>query len=732
VSNPSRHLSLFATTALGVGAMMDGGILALAGVAFASAGPGALAAFALNAVIVILTALSYAELSTAFPQSGGIYVFAKRVLSVSAAFSVGWIFWFASIVAASLYALGFASFALQSAAALWPSAPAWLSTSSAPTLFSLFAIIAGTGMLSRSPGSSGSWINVLKVIAFGILILGGAWAWMRIRPSPAANLAPMYPHGASGLFLAMGYTFIAFQGYDLIPSIAGEVKNPRRALPRAIFLSMGIGLALYLPLLVLVAILGVPEGGSIEALARTNPETLVARAVRHFLGTPGYWLVMISGVLALSSAMLAYLFAASRIAQAMARDRTLPSELEGIHSRFGTPLPALLATAAISCALLLIFSDISRAGAASSLIFLVMSALAHLICVLARKRRPNHEGFRTPAWPLFPVVGAAACAALAGFQGVAVPAAGLVIGAWLILGFICYLWIFGPRARVSDAASELSDPDLLELRGRSPLVLVPIANPASAGTLALLASSLLPRAGRVLLLNIVRPPKEGDSMGEGLQSMSDVLRRSMEVSLQAGVRVECMATIAANPWGEIERVARAHRCAMTLLGMADLSNESTRSRIEELISRLPGNMALVRMKPDWQPKNVRRVLVPIGGRGVHNTLRARLLTALRWQAPDQFEVRYLIVVPETTSESEGKRLKALWSKLVMDECDAPSDVHVVPSQDVAAAVIDQSADCDLILLGMGREGRQRRVIGSVVSKVINATDRAVLMISQRE
>ncbi len=106
------HLSLFAATSVGVGAIVGGGILALAGVAFSVTGPSAILAFCANGVIAVLTAPSFAEMASKFSQSGGTYNYAKKVLSVDAAFMVGWVVWFASIVAAVLYALGFAHFAL--------------------------------------------------------------------------------------------------------------------------------------------------------------------------------------------------------------------------------------------------------------------------------------------------------------------------------------------------------------------------------------------------------------------------------------------------------------------------------------------------------------------------------------------------------------------------------------------------------------------------------------------
>ena len=120
-----RTISLPGAIGIGVGAIVGGGILALSGVAFALTGPSAVLAFALNGAIAILTALSFAELATAFPQSGGPYLFAKRVMTVGAAFGVGWVVWFASIVAAALYAAGFGAFAWPWATAprtCWPTA----------------------------------------------------------------------------------------------------------------------------------------------------------------------------------------------------------------------------------------------------------------------------------------------------------------------------------------------------------------------------------------------------------------------------------------------------------------------------------------------------------------------------------------------------------------------------------------------------------------------------------
>ena len=106
-----RTIGFLGALGIGVGAMVGGGILALAGVGFAATGPSAILAFVLNGIIALITALSFAEMAAANPQSGGTYNYAKKALTLQMAFGVGWVVWFASLVAAVLYALGFGAFA---------------------------------------------------------------------------------------------------------------------------------------------------------------------------------------------------------------------------------------------------------------------------------------------------------------------------------------------------------------------------------------------------------------------------------------------------------------------------------------------------------------------------------------------------------------------------------------------------------------------------------------------
>lgn len=725
-----RSIGLLGATGIGVGAIVGGGILALSGTAFALTGPSAALAFALNGIIALITALSFAELATAFPQSGGSYVFAKRVLSVGAAFAVGWVVWFASIVAAALYAAGFAAYALEGARGLLGDhAPEWLSQHWLIPLLAIMTTAICALIMIRTSGGSGLLINIGKVIVFGLLIGGGLYVCLRDQPPAAQQLTPFLGNGMLGLIQAMGATFIALQGFDLIAAVAGEIKEPRQVIPRAILYSLGIALLVYLPFLILIPVVGIAPGESIQTASADAPDTIIAIAADYYLGRFGYWLVIIAGVLSMASALLANIFAAARIAHAMARDRTLVVALDRVHTVYATPWIAILVTSGIIMFILLAIGDVAAAGAASSLIFLLAFALTHVLCLVTRSRKPDHDGFRMPWWPWLPAVGATLCAALALYQAVTVPAAGTVTLCWLIIGVTSYVWRFGRRAKIFDAASEASDPDLLELRGRSPLVLVPVADSGNAASLAAMASCIAaPRVGRVLLLNVVRPPKEAEALDDVLTDSTTALRDSMAVSLRHGVRCEAMTTVNPSVWEEIARVATTHRCASVMLGLRRLTDDGVLGNLDALTRRLDTNLLFVRTTDNWDPANLQRVLIPIGGHSVHVALRARLLAGLHRRSENGIHITYLLVDKEAATQTTMLRRKSFQSQLIVDETNLPYDINVIATDDIVSAISDAAVNHDLLIMGLGNAQAGKPAIGSVVREVLERVDKPIMLL----
>ncbi|HSH76469.1 MAG TPA: amino acid permease, partial [Longimicrobiales bacterium] len=189
-----------------MGAIVGGGILALAGVAFATTGPSAILAFTLNGGIALITVLSFAELASRFPESGGTYAYARKALTVEAAFAVGWVVWFASVVAAVLYSLGFAVFLVpvleQLFAATGRSAPDWVGGRFALLSYALAAVAFYAWSLTRTSTGGGRWATAGKLVVFGLLIAGGFFALITDAPSISelgSRFRPFFERGGSGL-----------------------------------------------------------------------------------------------------------------------------------------------------------------------------------------------------------------------------------------------------------------------------------------------------------------------------------------------------------------------------------------------------------------------------------------------------------------------------------------------------------------------------------------------------
>ncbi len=715
-----------------MGAIVGGGILALAGTAFAVTGPSAVLAFALNGMIAFLTALSFAEVSTKFPHSGGTYAFAKRVLTVESAFAVGWVVWFASIVASALYALGFGMFAQAALLEVWAEAPPWASNRWTASGLALMATCFYLIHLCLRAQSGGSWLNVGKLVVFSILIAAGLLAIPSKSPDQLGTaLQPFFAGGAVGLISAMGFTFIALQGFDLIAAVAGEIKDPQRTIPRAMLGSLGLALAVYLPLLLVVSMVGFPASTNVTEASRANPETVLAEAAQHYLGPFGYWLVIVAAILSMLSALQANLFAASRVAQSMALDRTLPDAIASVRGKARLPVVAIAITAAIAATVLLIVPDLSAAGAASSLIFLITFALVHGISILVRRRSKRlPPPFRTPLFPAVPLIGGTACLALAIYQGLAVPAAGAIAAVWLGAGGLLFLGWFARGARLADVSFAARNPELMRLRGLSPLVLVPIANPKHAAPLVSVAQALAPpEVGRILLLSVVVAPR-GWSPEEDPQPLTNaqaVLGESIAAAAAKDLMPEALTTIAHEPWSEIARVARVHRCESLLLGLSDVEKDDSGAPIGKLLSKIESDAVILRAPSGWVPEKAQRILVPMAGHGDHDRLLVRLLSSFsRTMAPT---ITVLKVFPAGISpERMAVAERGLRSRARDLRVGGPIETKVMAHDHAIQAIADEAANHDLLILGTERKGRSR-AFGSFALSVARKTDTALLLIS---
>ena len=419
-------------TALGLGAMIGAGIFVLTGMAAGKAGPALILAFALNGAVALIVGACYAELATMMPKAGGAYVWAKAGLGNCFGFFAGWMSAFAQLIACALYAAAFGSFTRHLLSATIGIAPGdWLGPFA--TVSVLLVILVTNYRGAVETGRLGLVVTGLKVAILFVVVVFGLWAIFS-RGDGLAAFTPFFPEGIGGLVSAMGITFVAFEGYEIIVQSGEEVKRPGATIPRAIFLSIAIAVALYL--LVATVLLGAvtpPPGQALHAYLGELKELGLMEAAGQFVPY-GKLLLLIAGLASTASALNATVYGSSRIVFAMGRAEDLPALLGRVHRVRQTPYLALGATGTLM-AVVAVFLPIEDIAAGANIMFLLVFIMVCATVIRLRRLRPERtRPFVVPLSPWLPALGIITGLGLAFWLlKVSLIAWGVAAG-WLLLG----------------------------------------------------------------------------------------------------------------------------------------------------------------------------------------------------------------------------------------------------------------------------------------------------------
>ncbi|QAU14514.1 amino acid permease (plasmid) [Halorubrum sp. BOL3-1] len=460
--SPAASLGLLDATMVGIGAMIGAGIFVLTGLAAEIAGPAAILVFALNGGVTTFTALSYAELASAIPKNGGGYAYVRETFSDPVAFVMGWTRWFTYTAAGALYALGFSSNFVEFVHLYWaglPSGPVW---HVGYALLAVVSFVALNALSTEASGGAETIITLVKIGILGVFIIFGIGAvspetFMGVEEGASFGLSEFFSQGTLKVLPAMGLTFIAFQGYDLIATVTEEVENPRKNIPRAIFLSLGVTVLIYL-LVVGVAIgtLGAPRLGGAGEKAVVEAAVSFMPDVALFGASIGAALIAFGAVFSTISALNAVVIGSSRVAFAMGREGQLPSQLGNIHHDYGTPYSALMASAAIMLVATVV-APISLVGNLASLFSLLGFIVVNLAVIKLRRDQPSlNRPFEIPLYPAPPVLGCVLNLLLAAFIS---PLTWAVAVGWLLFGAVVYAGLNPGRVRVLLSRGQSADPD---------------------------------------------------------------------------------------------------------------------------------------------------------------------------------------------------------------------------------------------------------------------------------
>lgn len=378
-----RSLRLPQVTASGVGIIVGAGIYVLLGPAAGLAGGLVWLSFLIASALCALTAFSYMELSSMFPKAGAEHEFARQVFPNWVSFTTGWAMTIALVIAAATVSLGFARYAED-----------FISIDRrilALALIILVGLIASTGM------KRASWI----IIGLSGIQIGGLILIIGVGVNHIGEVDLTTGNGASGVFGAAALIFFAFIGFDEVITLSEETHDPRRTVPRALLLALGISTLLYIG----VSIVAVSVLGADGLALSVRPLTDVMSETTGGIAVP------IVGVIALvttTNTTLLVVTAASRMIYSMSDTGSLPSGLGRIHNR-RSPWRAILSVAIFAGGLVLIGDLVHLAAATDALVY-AMFIMVNLVVIVLRKRKPNAmRPFRVRfaiGWvPIIPIVG---------------------------------------------------------------------------------------------------------------------------------------------------------------------------------------------------------------------------------------------------------------------------------------------------------------------------------------
>jgi basic amino acid/polyamine antiporter, APA family len=430
---------------VGIAGMIGGAIFVLTGPAIGLAGPAVIIAFIINATITLFTAMAYAELGSAIPEAGGGYLWIREGLPRPNAFISGWMAWFAHIVAGSLYAVGFGAFLYS---LLGPNMAGILSDEPLlgfipfDKLIAMLAVAAFTYINVKGTSETGRTGTIVTIIQLGTIaaIIGfGIWV-TSTKPDWEANFAEFLPNGIAGLVAAMGLTFIAFEGYEIIVQTGEEVKNPKRNIPRAIFISLAIVVVLYC-LVAFVSIAAItPPGGSEPAwkFIGDGGELGIMQAAEMFMPY-GALIVLGGGMVSTLAALNATTFSSARVAFAMGRHYNLPHSLSSIHPVNKTPHVAVIISGIIM-AVMAYALPLKDIAVAAGVIFLLLFTQVNIAAITIRRIYGDKlsYGFKTPFFPIIPIVGIFLKIGLALYLLVTQPLSWGITVVWVAIGFMLY------------------------------------------------------------------------------------------------------------------------------------------------------------------------------------------------------------------------------------------------------------------------------------------------------
>ncbi|WP_254273183.1 amino acid permease [Haloarcula marina] len=706
-----RTLGFVEAMTLGGGTMIGAGIFILPGIAAESAGPASSISYAIAGFVALLAALSLSELATGMPIAGGSYHYVNRALGGLFGAVVGWGMWTGLMFASAFYMIGFGQYLVEPIP--------FLDGRAFIVGLGLVGLVLLLGVNYYGTEESSAFQNVTIGTETAIILVFVAVGVFYIDPG---NLEPFAPFGPRGVVATTGIVFISFLGFEIIATVAGEIKNPSRIIPLSMILSVVLVTILYV-LVMLVSTGVVP----FESLG--DSPIPVSDVAVVYLGSAGVVAIVFAAIIAAISSSNSSILAASRVIYAMGRDGVVTDWFNASHPRFYTPHRAIAATGGITAILILVGLEVETIIAllaeAASFSFLVAYSLVHVSLVVFRRADPDDYdpsfALPRPLYPAVPVLGVVSSLVVVSQMASVVVVIGSAIVGFGVLWYATYT-----RGRVVSEG-------LLREAIRGPpaepfRVVVPVANPATQrGLLRLAAASAhaneergTPELVAVNVTPVEHPSALQNVEADRADHQRDLLKNAHDIATEMDVTLRTKAVVAPDVGEAILDVIREEAADEVILGWdgtLDRDGYVFGETVDPVVEQARCDVSVVDLRSETIGEPV--ALVAPGPNAPVVAHQAVEFATVDGTVPTLLNVQSPGGGPDSDAEERGRAV-------VADAAGAAGlepgeyDVEVVVDDDVGQAVVEAARRYDTVCVGLsGRSEGARTPFGTVTERTVS-------------
>jgi amino acid transporter len=358
-------ISLRGVVFIGIGSMVGAGIFALFGEAGTIAGSAVWVSFLVAGIIALLQGYSFGKLGARYPSAGGLIDWIVRGYG-KGLFTGGIVMlgYFSVLIVTAMVAVSFGNYAAD--LFLPDGAPTYWVKIFAAALIVVLTFLNSIGAEAVTKAQT-------AIVTIVLVVLSGFAIAMLVNMDPSMLAPSTYPP-MSKILASVALTFFAYLGFGVIAFTGGDIENPKKNMPRAMYISLGFTMVLYVALA--IGVFGVLTVDEVIA----NADTALAVAAMPIFGAAGYTMISIAALFATTGAVNSQLYASIGATYAMARDGQLPPRfgLKRRRRQGGTQGLVISALLILMLALLFDVTAIASIGSAVSLSIFVLVTIAHL------------------------------------------------------------------------------------------------------------------------------------------------------------------------------------------------------------------------------------------------------------------------------------------------------------------------------------------------------------------